>query len=92
MAQQGSVTVNFGAGALEATAAVVGQTGLTGANLVEAWPLVNETVGSTNDDSGWVEQMQAYVTQIVGGTGFTIVVKPLLGKAFGSYNIGWVWN
>lgn len=92
MATQGSTTVNFGSGALEATAVITGQSGLTSTNLVEAWARANETVGSFNDDSAWVEQMTVYATNIIPGTGFTIVVKPALRTAVGVYNVGWVWN
>lgn len=91
MATTGTAVVNFGSGALEASVAVTGQSGLTSTNLVEAWPLCNETVGSTNDDSAWVEQMQVTATQIVPGTGFTIIMKPAIRIAYGSYNVGWVW-
>ncbi len=54
--------------------------------------LANEAVGSQNDDSAWVEQMQCFATYAVTGTGFTIIVKPALGRAVGTYNVGWVWN
>ncbi len=54
--------------------------------------LANEAVGSQNDDSAWVEQMQCFATHAVTGVGFTIIVKPALGLAVGTYNVGWVWN
>lgn len=92
MSTQGTAVVNFGSGALEATVAVTGQAGITTSNLVEAWALCNDVVGSVNDDSAWVEQMQVTVTRIVNGVGFTIIAKPAVRKAFGSYNIGWVYN
>ena len=92
MASQGTAIVAFGSGALDATVTVTGQTGLTTGNLVEAWALVNENVGTQPDSSAWVEQMTVYATLIVPGTGFTIVMKPALGKAIGNYNVGWVWN
>lgn len=93
MSAQGTASVNFGSGALEASVAVTGQAGFTaGTNLVEAWMLANEAVGSQNDDSVWVEQMQCFATYAVTGTGFTIIVKPALGRAVGTYNVGWVWN
>jgi hypothetical protein len=87
MATQGSTTVNFGSGALDAQVAVTGQAGITTGNLVEAWTSWNGT-----DDSPWVEQMQCTAGNIVAGTGFTIVVKPAMGRAYGSYTINWVWN
>ena len=92
MATQGTTTVNFSGGALEATAAVIGQAGITSANLVEAWAAANETVGSQHDDSAWVERMNVYAFNIINGTGFTVIAKPDIGRAFGTYNINWVWN
>ena len=93
MATQGTAVVNFGAGAMEATIRVTGQAGFTvGTNLAEGWPLANEAIGSFGDDSCWVEQMQAFVINQITGVGFTVLLKPMNGKAFGSYNAGWVWN
>jgi hypothetical protein len=93
MATQGTVTVNFGSGALEAYFDVTGQSGFTaGTNLVEAWPLANETIGGLQDDTCWVEQMQVYVINQVTATGFRVLMKPMIGKAFGSFNCGWVYN
>ena len=92
MSTQGTATVNFGTGALEATVVVTGQTGFGTSNVVEAWPLANETIGSLPNDGAWVEQMNVYATQWIAGTGFTILMKPNIGKAYGSYNVGWVWN
>ncbi len=92
MATQGSAVVNFGSGALEATVVITGQSGLTGAQLVEAWALANETIGSFNDDSAWVEQMNVYATNIIAGARFTIVMKPAVGMGVGPYNVGWVYN
>ena len=93
MSTQGTAVVNFGTGALEATVVVTGQTGFNAStNLVEAWPLSNETIGSFQDDSCWVEQMQAFVINRITGGGFTLLMKPEEFKAVGSYNVGWVYN
>ena len=93
MSTQGTAVVNFGSGAMEASVAVTGQSGFTaGTNLVEAWPLANETIGGVQDDTCWVEQMQVYAINQTTGTGFTILMKPMVGKAYGSFNVGWVWN
>lgn len=91
MSNTGTAVVNFGSGALEASVAVTGQTALTTSNLVEAWALCNDQVGSVNDDSAWVEQMQVTATRIVPGIGFTIIAKPAILNGCGSYNVGWVW-
>ena len=87
MSTQGTATVNFGAGALDASVAVTGQSAITTSNLVEAWAAV-----SGGDDTPWVDQLQVYAGNIVAGIGFTIYVKPAQGKAFGSFTINWVWN
>lgn len=93
MATQGITTVNFGSGALEATVTVTGQAGYTvGTNAAEGWPLATETIGGVADDSAWVEQLSVMVKNHITGTGFTLVVKPAVGMAYGTYNIGWVWN
>jgi hypothetical protein len=93
MSTQGTATVNFGTGALEATVVITGQTAYNATtNLVEAWALANETLGSAQDDSCWVEMMQTYVINRITGSGFTILLKPAMGKAIGSYNVGWVYN
>ena len=86
MSTQGTATVNFGSGAPDASVVVTGQSGITTANLVEAWPAVQ------GDDSAWVDGIQCYAGNIVNGTGFTIYAKPLMGNALGSYTINWVWN
>ncbi len=92
MSAQGIATVTFAYGAMEATAVVTGQTGLTATNLVEAWMPCNDVIGAVNDDSAWVEQMKATATKIVPGVGFTIIVKPAMGYGCGTYNVAWVWN
>lgn len=92
MATQGTAVVAFGSGALDARVAVTGQAGITTANLVEAWIAGTDLLGSSPNDSDWVEQFTVVATQIVNGVGFTIVVKPAMGNAFGNYNVNWVWN
>ena len=71
MSQQGTATVNFGSGAMEASVAVTGQSGFTaGTNLVEAWMSCNETIGASADDSAWVERMTCFATYAVVRDGF----------------------
>jgi hypothetical protein len=91
MGAQGTTTVDFGSGSLEATTTVSGQSGLLATNLVEAWIMpVN------NDDSPWIENMRVWAGNITpdGGSGgsFTILVKPEINKAYGVYTVAWVWN
>ena len=90
MGMQGTTTVDFGAGAMEATVTVTGQAGLTATSLVEAWPAWN------GDDTPWVEQIRVIAGNITPDTGsggsFQILVKPDMGKAIGVHNICWVWN
>ncbi len=94
MATQGNAVVNFGtgSGSPEASVAVTGQAGLTGANLVEAWALCNESVSGLQDDGAKSEMMNVYASNLVAGTGFTIYMRPMIGNGYGSYNVGWVWN
>lgn len=91
MSSQGQTPVNFGSGALEASVTIA-QANIASSSLVEAWMACNDQIGSFNDDSAWVEEMQAVATYIVPGVGFTIIAKPVIGKAYGAYNVNWVWN
>lgn len=76
---QGTATLNFGAfpGKTDATVAVTGQTGITGASLVEAWIFPTATADHSADEH-WVDGPQVVAGNIVAGTGFTIYgsVKP----------------
>jgi hypothetical protein len=92
MATQGTATADFGTGAVEASIAVTGQAGFTTVtNLVEAW--VSGLATATNPTgSAREEQFTVIVDNEITGTGFTINVKPQLGRAYGQYKVNWVWN
>jgi len=92
MATQGTAIVDFGTGATEASIAVTGQAGfVSGINLVEAWV---SGLASANNPAGSAreEQFSIIIDPEVTATGFTINVKPALGRAYGQYIINWVWN
>ena len=94
MATQGTVTIDFGTnGKTDASVKVTGQAGFTAAtNLAEAWISPMATSNNT-EDNHWVESLDSprIINQITG-VGFTIVMKCNIGKAFGQYNLNWVWN
>lgn len=91
MATQGTAVIDFGTGAYDASVAVTGQAAITTANLVEGW--LSGTATSNNlADAGFAEGIQVWAGDIVNGTGFTLYAKCPFGRAFGQYNINWVWN
>lgn len=91
MGAQGTATIDFGTGALEATVVVTGQAAILSNSLVEAWPALTATANNPVD-SAKEEEFQVSAGDIVAGTGFTIYARALIGKAFGLYNMNWVWN
>ena len=97
MATQGTATIDFGPGNTTATVAVTGQAAFTaGTNLVEAWlsPLAISGGGLlTTEDEHWAEALQTpQVILPITGTGFTVALNCFNGRAFGKYNVAWVWN
>ena len=94
MATQGNTTVDFGAaGATDARVAVTGQAGFTtGTNQVEAWIDGRSSANNTADNHVFEDWEPVIVGKQITGTGFTIYVKPSRGRAFGIYNLSWVWN
>lgn len=91
MATQGTVTVDFGTGKYDTSVVVTGQSGITTANLVEAW-LSGVATSNNLADAGFVEQIQVYAGDIVNGTGFTVYAFCPQGRAFGQYVCNFVWN
>lgn len=73
MAGQGTTTIDFGAfpGKTDTSVTITGQTGITGASLVEAWILPIATADHTADEH-WVDPPEVIAGNIVAGTGFTI--------------------
>jgi hypothetical protein len=92
MATQGTATADFGTGAVEASIAVTGQAGFTTVtNLVEAW-VSGLATASNPTGSAREEQFTVIVDNEITATGFTINVKPQLGRAYGAYTVNWVYN
>ena len=91
MATQGQTTIDFGTGKTDTSVAVTGQSAITGTNLVEAWLFPAATSNNTAD-AHWVEDLTIIAGNVIAGTGFTIYAKCNKGKAYGQYNIAWVWN
>lgn len=92
MATQGIATADFGTGNMEASIAVTGQAGFTTVtNLVEAWV---SGLATANNPSGQAreENFTVIVDNEITGTGFTINVRPQIGRAYGQYQVNWVWN
>jgi hypothetical protein len=86
---QGTTTVNFGAGATDASVAV-SSAGITGSNLVEAWVFPTATATNTADNH-WVEELQVTAGNVQAGVGFAIYAKCRQGFAHGEYTVGWVY-
>jgi hypothetical protein len=91
MATQGTAVLDFGTGAMDANVSVTGQGAITTSNLVESWVALTATSNNTADNA-WVEPLQVRAGNIQNGIGFTIYGRSLFGRAFGQYNINWVWN
>ena len=94
MATQGTAVIDFGAnGATDASVAITGQAGfVAGTSLAEAW--VNPVASANNTaDNHWAEEFTpAMCSDQITGTGFTARLRVRAGRAFGKYNIAWVWN
>jgi hypothetical protein len=94
MAVQGSTVVDFGAfpGKIDANVAVTGQSGISGANSVEAW--ISPT--ATSDHSADEHLLDAPIVlagNIVAATGFTIyAVASDRYRLHGQWTVAWVWN
>ena len=93
MSAQGTASVNFGAfpGATDASVVVTGQAGITAGSLVEAWILPAATADHSADEH-WVEPPGVVAGAVVAGTGFTIYVTARNNRAYGLWNVAWVWN
>jgi hypothetical protein len=89
----GSAVVDFGSTPTHnfASLAITGQTAITTADFVEAWPPARASADHSSDEHR-VEDLQVIAGDIVAGVGFTIYVRPRLGTAWGRYNVDWVWE
>ena len=88
---QGTTTIDFGTGKTDTSVNVIGQSSITGSNLVEAWVFPATTASNTSDNH-WIEDLEIMAGNVIAGTGFTIYAKCNTLKAHGIYNIAWVWN
>lgn len=93
MATQGHTTVDFGAwpGSAQARATITGQGSIAGTNDVEAWIRCEDSADHSAEEHG-IEDFIVQAQSIAAGTGFSIVVRPLVGRCYGVYNVSWVWN
>lgn len=91
----GQAIVDFGAfpGTDVATLAITGQAAILGSSLVEAW--IDATVAATADhspDEHLMGDLDVFCQSIVVGTGFTIkLVARGKNRAYGKWNVSWVW-
>ena len=88
MSTQGTTSVNFGTGSLDASVAVSTVSAWT---LAEAWIWPVASGNNLADNHVW-ENLDVRVQGVVAGSSFNIVVKCTYGKANGIYNVAWVVN
>src|SRR6266404_2606069 len=87
---QGSATIDFGTGALDAKIAVTGQGTIASGSRVQAWL---SGLATTNNlaDAGFAEDIAIFAGDIIAGTGFTVYAFCRSGRAFGQYVVNWSW-
>jgi len=101
MSGSGSTTVDFGAfpGAVDASAAITGQTGIVSGSLVGAWIRPVDTADHSADEHR-IEGMAVVADSIVAGTGFTIYARedgPITvrnegHRLYGLWTVAWAWT
>src|SRR6266576_6540103 len=96
MGAQNTALLDFGAfpGASNASLAITGQGAILAGSLVEAWILPAATADHTADEH-FAEDIDIFAGNIVAGVGFTIYgFYRGQGdtRAYGKWNVGWVWN
>lgn len=95
MATQGSTTIDFGAfpGNTNVSLNVTGQTGIASGAEVDAW-LSPAATADHSIDEHVVDGPTIMAGNVQAGTGFTIygAARDLGGKAYGLWNVSWVWN
>lgn len=91
MSGSGQIIADFGTGAADVTVSVTGQTGIAAGSLAEAWIFPVATADNTLDNH-LAEDLEVIAHSPVAGVGFSIFIKCRTGRAFGKYNLGWVWN
>lgn len=96
MGANAQATIDFGAfpGKSDTSLAITGQAGIAADSEVEAWIMPLATADHTADEH-LVERIDVFAGNIIPGTGFTIYAMFRgLGdtRAYGQWNVGWVWN
>lgn len=93
MSTQGHTTIDFGAfpGKAEARASVAGQASMLTSSDVEAWIRCEDSADHSAEEHG-IEDFEVQAQSIVAATGFTLIVRPLIGICYGVFNVSWVWN
>lgn len=85
--------MDFGAfpGKAEASVAITGQGGIGTSNDAEAWIRCESSADHSAEEHD-IEDFIVDTRDISAGTGFTVIVRPRVGRCYGVYNISWVWN
>lgn len=93
MGAQGTAVLDFGAapGANSEASIAVSQASILADSSVEAWVRHAATADHTLDEVRF-EQLRILAGSINAGVGFTIYGEVLKGRAWGRFNIDWVWN
>lgn len=88
----GSTEVDFGAwpGSNEASVAVTGQTGITGATPVEAWIMAEATSDHTLQDHTYAARFLSLTVGAPSGEAFTIYARSE-HKLQGKFAVRFVW-
>lgn len=93
MSAQGHATVDFGAfpGTAEARASVSAQAAILTTSDVEAFARFEDSADHSAEEHG-VEDFDVQAQSIVAATGFTVIMRPRIGRCYGVYNFSWVWS
>jgi hypothetical protein len=92
MSTQGITTVDFGTGALDATTAITGQTGISSTtSAVDAW-IMPKASASHSVDEHRIEEIDVMAGNIVNGVGFNIYAQARRFPLTGLFTVAWVWN
>lgn len=90
----GTATIDFGSTpVVEASVVVTGQAAITALSFVEAFVQSESTADNSETNHRFAGvSFRMVCGTIVVGTGFTIYVTCLSGKATGTFKIRWVWS
>ncbi len=93
MGAQGTAVLDFGVapGTNSEANVTVASASIVSGSLVEAWMRHEATADHTLDEVRF-ENVKILAGSIVAGVGFTIYGEVLKGRAWGRFNIDWVWN